>query len=105
MRKVWAIVNQFIPWRFPSYGVRLTSQMIKSVDINKPVDIKFHRGIFYLPIIYHNLIYSTELRRLCYSKKRDAVNVNLVTYKELWFNNLVMVNNLWINKLKSICSK
>ena len=47
MRKVWAIVNQFIPWRFPSYGVRLTSQMIKSVDINKPVDIKFHRGIFY----------------------------------------------------------
>ena len=37
--KVWALVNQVLPWYFPSYGLWLTIQIIQSVDISGSIEI------------------------------------------------------------------
>ena len=90
VRKVWAFINQILPRCFPSYGVWLTSQIIRSVDIsesvvnNQSISINqfypmktsnFIWVFFYFPVIHHRSIFSTYVGGVCYSKKQEVWNL------------------------------
>ena len=90
VRNVWAFINQGLPRCFPSYGVWLTSQIIRSDDIcesvvnNQSISINqfypiktsnFIRVFFYFPVVHHRSIFSTYLRGVCYSKKQEVWNL------------------------------
>ena len=77
--QVSALINQILPWCFRFSGLWLTSQIIERVNISESIDInqsilsngraEFHPGFFCLPIIQHDLIISTHVRRVCHSNK------------------------------------
>ena len=78
--KVWALINQILPWCFLSYWSWL-NELIEWVDISKSIDINqlmsdsqyypihalsFTSNFFCFPIIDDNSLFSTHLRRVCH---------------------------------------
>ena len=82
--KVWALVYQVLPRCFLSYRLCLNKSIhrVKQVGISESTDINrsilinrfypiealiFIREFFCFPIIHHNSIFSTHVRRICCS--------------------------------------
>ena len=86
--KVWALINQVFPRCFLSFGFWLNnSNRVKQVDISESTDIYqsisvnqfypvealiFIREFCCFPIIHHNSIFSTHMRKVCYSNNWKA---------------------------------
>ena len=82
--KVSDLIHQVLPRCFRFYGLWLTSQIIKSasqsiisywyqsIGFIQSKRWSFIRGICCFHIIHHNSMFSTHVRRLCYSNKWKA---------------------------------
>ena len=87
--KVWTLINQVLPWCFYSYVLWLnkSNHQVKQVNINKSNDINqsisvnqfypikaliFIREFFCFPIIHHNSVFLTHMKRVCYSNNWKA---------------------------------
>ena len=86
--KIWALINQVLPRCFLSFGFWLNnSNRVKQVDISESTDINqsisvnqfypiealiFIREFCCFPIIHHNSIFSTHMRKVCYSNNWKA---------------------------------
>ena len=87
--KVWALINQVLPQCFRSYVLWLnkSNHRVKQVDIGESTDINqsismnrfypietlsFIRELFLFSHNHHNSVFSTHVRRVCYSHNWKA---------------------------------
>ena len=83
--KVWVLINQVLLWCFPSHWLWLNKSnhrvkqvdIIESTDINQSISMNrcypiealifIRECFFFFPIIRHNSIFETHMRRVRYS--------------------------------------
>ena len=87
--KAWVFINQILPRCFCFYGLWLnkSNHWVRQLDISKPTDINqsmstnrfypietliFIQDFFCFPIIHHDSIFLTYVKRVCYSNKWKA---------------------------------
>ena len=89
--KVWARINKTVPRCFPSYGLWLTSQIIKSVNISKSIYINQSISInqfysikasnfileffLFFAIVHHNSVILIHVERVCHSNISEKPDI------------------------------